>query len=184
MEHLAYNRRLVRAAKRARLALFCSTILIGSTAAACLAQGTTRPVNPPAGGPDTLETFNQRMSDSELAEHQSAMLGSSTTPPLPHEERLPPAFENIRFGLGIGFVQGADSAVELTGAGSYAGTRVDFSSFLTQGLLGSRLVSGRLDLYDPEVGWQLHAGELNNELCGLVHGVRYNLATRRAAHNL
>ncbi len=181
MEHLAYNRRLVRAAKRARLALFCSTILIGSTAAACLAQGTTRPVNPPAGGPDTLETFNQRMSDSELAEHQSAMLGSSTTPPLPHEERLPPAFENIRFGLGIGFVQGADSAVELTGAGSYAGTRVDFSSFLTQGLLGSRLVSGRLDLYDPEVGWQLHAGELNNELCGLVHGVRYNLATRRGS---
>lgn len=131
-----------------------------------------------SGADNGLTTFNLNMTEKEMAEHHAELAASNQLPSRPHDEKLPLNYESLRYGLGIGLVQGADSAIEFTASGSDAGTLVDFGAFATQGALGTRLASQHLNLWNHDGGWSLQAGDLSSEIWGLVHGVSYSLPSK------
>jgi hypothetical protein len=86
---------------------------------------------------------------------------------------LPPAYDRLSLGLGLGYVQGADWGMELTGTGKGWGADVVFSSLLTRGAHGLRGESGRLSVVDGEMGWSAELGDLFSDVRGSTRGFRF-----------
>ena len=88
----------------------------------------------------------------------------------PRDVYLPGADDKLRVGLGVGYVQNADWAQEITATGKYRGLDIN---------LGTRITEGRLVVADKENGWSAEGGNLYSDLRGLANGVRYTWIERR-----
>jgi hypothetical protein len=88
--------------------------------------------------------------------------------------RLPPARGNMLLGLGMGFVQDGSLGVVLSSTGTYRGANVGFSSFMTQGVQGSRLENMRFSWQDDDAGKSIELGNLYSDLWGVARGARYS----------
>lgn len=85
---------------------------------------------------------------------------------------LPPGHDDLRFGVGLESVVGADWGADLTGAGSIRGIETRITARATAGPAGAGIYNGILGLYQPQ-GFGLEAGDVFSEIWGLAQGVRF-----------
>ncbi|MDO8682554.1 MAG: stalk domain-containing protein [Armatimonadota bacterium] len=134
--------------------------------------------NEPPALADGWQTLTIKKSPQEISAETTVHTGPGASRDI--KQYLPPNHDSLRFSLGLGYVQGADWATELTASGGLRGVHLDFGTFLTMGQRGLRPSSGRLSLVDEEFGWGVEAGDLFSDLWGLERGARYSW---RAAEN-
>lgn len=103
----------------------------------------------------------------ERAQH-TAMLGTERLEVLPLNQ--PAANGALRLNAGVGYVEGADWGVDLTGAGTIAGNALEFSGLFTQGDRGLRLEGGRMALTDS-TGVTAELGDVYSDLWGSTNGL-------------
>jgi protocatechuate 3,4-dioxygenase beta subunit len=132
-----------------------------------------RPRTGEAPLPEGWQLFSLEKTAEEKAElaSEQAAAGNGAAG---GELRLPPAHDRLTLGLGVGYVQGADWGLEVSGSGRVRGAELDLGGLVTVGHRGLRAYSGRLSLLDREMGWGAEAGDLFSELWGLVPGLRYS----------
>jgi hypothetical protein len=115
----------------------------------------------------------QKLHD-QLYGPDSAIPGRGTPAPRTAAVLLPPQHDAIRTTIGFGYVQGADSAIEISALGSSAGVRTDLNALLTMGPLGLTLYSGHVMLSGDDNRWSAEGGDLFSELRGPGRGVRFS----------
>lgn len=88
-------------------------------------------------------------------------------------ENLPPSHDRLNVGLGLGYVQGADFALQLTSYGKLAGGDLSLSVLASSGQLGTQIQGGHLLWLDKEGRKGIEAGDMYSETWGLAQGIRY-----------
>jgi hypothetical protein len=140
-----------------------------------LSPAHARTPNPPGGNGD-WESFDLEKTPAEKAllerEQHASLSGKSENRPAV----LPPTHESLRFNVGVGYVQGADFGVDLSGYGRAAGQDVQLNGLLTGGRQGLRINGGRLVLRNGDSGSEAAFGNVQSDIWGFANGATF---TRR-----
>lgn len=88
-----------------------------------------------------------------MAPENVAQAGTTNVTPV-----LPVGRDLFRLGTGIGYVPGADAALEIRGQGRISGMAATSSAFLTLGTRGPEWYDGQVALEDPERGAEAACG--------------------------
>lgn len=116
--------------------------------------------------PDGWQTFT-------IAKPRSTKPVQNMFSPTAISPNLPATHDRLNIGLGLGYVQGADFGLELTGSGRVAGGDLSLSMLTTNGEVGTKVQNGHLLWLDKQGGLGIEAGDMYSETWGLVQGVRY-----------
>lgn len=121
----------------------------------------------------TTSAFTIAKSPEALAEMRAADARDAPAPPAAHMgESAPPDRASMRVRAGASYVIGADAAFSAGADGSLYGVDTRFDVSTTHGARGHEVLTGRLTLDDPDLGWSLSAGDLTSRLWGSARGVR------------
>lgn len=121
-----------------------------------------------------FQTFEIPKTTAELARDKRRDGGAavSNVPARTEPAALPPSHNAMRLGMGIGYVQGADAGITLSGDGLVGASHVNFNVFSTEGSAGLRYVSGQAVFQNEDRSARIEIGGMQSELWGARTGLR------------
>jgi protocatechuate 3,4-dioxygenase beta subunit len=96
----------------------------------------------------------------------------------PNDIRMPPQQDVMRVATGVGYLQGADFGLDVTGFGKINGMQTAVSGFFTVGALGLQSRTARVSMFSTSGRWRGEGGDLYSDLGGLARGARVSWSPR------